>query len=417
MLKNLKAYEEYLKEAVTGGAQIIVFPEYGLTGPGFPKPEYVIPFLEEIPNPDSHVNPCLDWQPNNPNIITYTTSCLASQYKIVIVLDMADNVTLPNGTRARYNTQVAFDSDGRLLQKYHKTHLYYEPEFDTPVNQPPKSFKTSFGVTFGMGICFDIIFEEPMMSLVRAGIKDFVYSTWWVNTPPILSAVTMQQSWSFVNQVNLLASGAGTGWFNSGSGIYLSGIPIHYIYNSGTREKSVLFVSSIPDTSPVQLLQGPPSLPKDIPVAPLLQTAVVMLNQSEARVVVSVENVTCTLDYSIQISTNQSYALVAYDGYYWPTFRMTSCALYVCDPGVPSCLRFQRFTVDGQSVFQAGLQLQVEYTNNNTRTVFPIVSQTDGQLVPDWAFDLVDEDIFLLTSHTPKKIQGFGVLALDNAPG
>lgn len=55
----------------------------------------------------------------------------------------------PDG-RFQYNTQVAFSETGQLLAKYHKYHLFYEPQYNTPALPEVVYFDTSFGVRFGM---------------------------------------------------------------------------------------------------------------------------------------------------------------------------------------------------------------------------------------------------------------------------
>ena len=47
-------------------------------------------------------------------------SCLAEKYQIVLVITMIDSV---NSTYF-YNTAIAYDESGKILAKYHKSHLY-----------------------------------------------------------------------------------------------------------------------------------------------------------------------------------------------------------------------------------------------------------------------------------------------------
>jgi hypothetical protein len=41
-------------------------------------------------------------------------------------------------------------------------------------------FTTDFGVTFGMLICFDMQFYQPMASMVKRGVHDIVVSSLYV---------------------------------------------------------------------------------------------------------------------------------------------------------------------------------------------------------------------------------------------
>jgi pantetheine hydrolase len=70
----------------------------------------------------------------------------------------------PSDGRFQYNTQVVFNEQGELLAKYHKSHLYYEPQWDRG-DGVPVTFTTSFGVRFGLMICYDIMWPEPQQSL------------------------------------------------------------------------------------------------------------------------------------------------------------------------------------------------------------------------------------------------------------
>ena len=129
---------------------------------------------------------------------------------------------------------MAIDESGRLLEKYHKTHLYDTAPhtgeshwFDYPVPNP-RSFRTSFGVTFGMFICFDILFRQPAADLAMAhNISDWVFSTHWESPgPPMLPAPSVQQGFSAGLGVNVLGSNAArTGPLSQsqGSGIYAAG--------------------------------------------------------------------------------------------------------------------------------------------------------------------------------------------------
>lgn len=49
-------------------------------------------------------------------------------------------------------------------------------------------FDTDFGVTFGIFTCFDIIFEEPAVSLAKVvGVRDVVFPTAWYSELPFLT--------------------------------------------------------------------------------------------------------------------------------------------------------------------------------------------------------------------------------------
>jgi predicted amidohydrolase len=208
---------------------VVVLPEYGLTGPNFPTRESVRPFVETVPDPASMTVLCNRsiWGMSSPALTL--ASCLADRCGIDVVVDVAEVETCESQDPAcpadgvwQYNTQVALrGSDGAVVGRYRKEHLYYEPAFNRPINQSAQTFVSSFGVKFGMMICFDIMFDWPASALLDDGVKDVVYSTWWVNMPPFLTGTQVQAGWANASRVNLIAAGSGEeGWRSSGSGVY-----------------------------------------------------------------------------------------------------------------------------------------------------------------------------------------------------
>lgn len=41
------------------------------------------------------------------------------------------------------------------------------------------TFRTDFNVTFGIGVCFDLIFDTPLIALMEQGVRNFVFPTMW----------------------------------------------------------------------------------------------------------------------------------------------------------------------------------------------------------------------------------------------
>jgi len=271
MNENLDKYEAHIEAAKSAGSQIIVFPEDGLYGDDKCTRKEILPYLEFIPDPASSsapFTPCNDASYTFPRSeifpeevmfnkqpILRRVSCLAQKYEIVVVLDMGDvqpcnkttDSNCPSDGRYQFNTQVAFDEQGTLLAKYHKTHLFYEPQFNAASPSDPQTFVTSFGVKFGMMICFDMMFALPSESYVdMPDVFDLVYSTWWINTPPDFSATQIQQAWSKTMNLNLLAAGNGLNRLYSGSGIYSRGKVLQQHYNPTYEPKDFLMISKVP---------------------------------------------------------------------------------------------------------------------------------------------------------------------------
>lgn len=241
--KNLQAIEPLVEAAAKNGAQIVVFPEYGLTGASYTSRAPLSEQLERIPdNPSSgeRLIPCNNSSFSNLPFFQ-KLSCLALSHNIALVVNTGDKQPCPTHIAKKcpplgfyqYNTDIAFDSDGCYLAKYHKRHLYGFEVFLYDV--PPLevvSFTTKFGVTFGMFTCFDILFDSPAINLVEEGVKSLVFTTFWGSQFPTLISIVVQQSWSMLTSTNLIAANIhcqnitclADGVPATGSGIYTNGM-------------------------------------------------------------------------------------------------------------------------------------------------------------------------------------------------
>ncbi|XP_043500326.1 vanin-like protein 1 [Polistes fuscatus] len=221
---NVARYEDLIRNANAQNADIIVFPEDGITTYHLPQKSEMDLISTVIPS--ARFTPCTQ----NMNGMTEALkkiSCAAMKNKIYVVINIAERAPCfdnecPKGESLYYNSNVVFDRNGTVIAKYRKQNLYLEPQFNTPKHPEIVTFETDFNVTFGTFICFDILFAVPALNLTRdLGITDIVYTTAWFSETPFLTAIQTQFGWAFAENVNLLAAGyndpsAG----NSGSGIY-----------------------------------------------------------------------------------------------------------------------------------------------------------------------------------------------------
>lgn len=67
-------------------------------------------------------------------------------------------------------------SEGLLVARYHKYNLYFEAAFDVPPEPEIVTFDTPFAGRFGLITCFDILFQEPTVTLVEKVGKAFYSS-------------------------------------------------------------------------------------------------------------------------------------------------------------------------------------------------------------------------------------------------
>lgn len=75
------------------------------------------------------------------------------------------------------------------IYRYRKFHLFNEGNAQHTQTPDLKTFETDFNVTFGISICFDILFDEPMDNLVQKGVVNFVYPTRWYSELPYLTGI------------------------------------------------------------------------------------------------------------------------------------------------------------------------------------------------------------------------------------
>lgn len=237
--KNLDVFKQVTEEAGSEGVQLLLLPEGGLFSPS--DRSDAARLAEEIPplDPSDPLIPCTDSRftdsrfndsrfkgtDESPGILRFL-SCLARDNHLFLVADLADREPCQDDNCPRdgyriYNTAVAFDPEGVLVQKYHKRHLFGEYNYDVPESQELSTFDTPFG-SVGLFICFDIIYRDPGLSLIRErNVSTLLLPTNWFDEFPFLMASQYHSSFAMGNNVNLLAANMKDRSSRSiGSGIY-----------------------------------------------------------------------------------------------------------------------------------------------------------------------------------------------------
>jgi pantetheine hydrolase len=246
---NLANYLKILEEAPSS-LDIIVFPESTLN---------VLLQAIEIPEPTELSSPCDDENYPRDGILS-TISCSAKKYNRYIVINIITRVKCPdkemlenedprncseNGY-SNYNTNVVFNRNGTIISRYRKYHLFGE-RVDRPYKPQTATFQTDFGVIFGHFVCFDIMFKEPALTLVRdMKVTDIIFTSMWFSELPFLTAIQQQQGWAHTNDINLLAAGSNRPIVGStGSGIYAGkrGALTAGIYGS---DATILLTAKVP---------------------------------------------------------------------------------------------------------------------------------------------------------------------------
>ncbi|XP_058117026.1 vanin-like protein 2 [Anopheles ziemanni] len=226
---HLEEYRRLVRSPEAQPADIIVFPELTLNS---------LSDTVFVPDPDQHLAPCDDTHGS----ILVELSCLARETRKYLVINLSEQYYLQQKAETvRYNTDVVFDRNGTVIARYRKYNLFKEP--GTSVTDVPElvSFETDFGVRFGVFTCFDILFANPTLQLIKLGLRDFVFPAFWTSEPPFLASTQIFESWAYANDANLIVSGTnydlsgatGTGVFNGRNGALLThftGVPTRALY-------------------------------------------------------------------------------------------------------------------------------------------------------------------------------------------
>ncbi|KAG8193092.1 hypothetical protein JTE90_017843 [Oedothorax gibbosus] len=220
---NLGYYKKAAQVAKLKGADIILYPEYGLFM--YSSEETLEKYTENIPDPSKErANPCQDGAKFHNRPILRTLSCIAKNNSMFVVANAGDKQDChgqegcPPGGAFHYNTNVVFDRRGNLILKYHKEHLFFEEFMDLPKKQQDPRFETDFG-TFATYICFDI--DYARIGEVGRKVDAVLFSTMWFDAFPQYVSVQFWQSWSMGNNVTLLASNINNPrYYSVGSGMF-----------------------------------------------------------------------------------------------------------------------------------------------------------------------------------------------------
>lgn len=253
---HLGEYERLIRSEESKLVDIIVFPE--LTLNTLSDPVYV-------PDPQDQSTPCRE---DSPELLS-RISCLAAEVGKYIVINLSEIFDCdptgeedprpcgPHGFH-RYNTNVVFDRNGAVIARYRKFNLFREPGTNTTHLPELITFETDFGVTFGLFTCFDLLFAQPPLELIKRDVKNFIFPAMWTSEPPFLTATQIYEGWAYANNVNLIASGTnydpagstGTGVFNGRNGAVFS-----FMTGNATRELFPVRVPKIDDNLPGNLIE------------------------------------------------------------------------------------------------------------------------------------------------------------------
>ena len=308
------------------------------------------PFLEAIPDPQKvKWNPCLQPKRFPDTEFQHRLSCMARKYKLYLVANMgsvepcsaANDTDCPNDSRYQYNTNLAFDPRGLLITRYRKHHTFYLEliSYDTAKMVDHAAFKTPFG-NFGTFICFDILFQEPSISLIEKwNLDSIAFPTAWVNVLPFFSAAPFHGSFSTGKSINFLASNLHAPSIKiTGSGIYTPG-KIHVYRNPRVKSGSKLLISTV-DIKPKQIPYKKVTFPRNMKTKTVFSSKIfgdtynfAELPGKKGVAAVCHGDLCCRVAYKYKTkATDEFYVLGAFDGLHEMegTYYIQMCLLVKC---------------------------------------------------------------------------------------
>lgn len=156
--ENLAKAEKFIEKAVSGKADVVIFPEEFITGAlgdiGKKRKKFIDfegKYLEHF-------------------------RALAKKYKIDIVPG-----SWCEGVKGKiFNTAYYIDRNGKVKGKYRKNHLWISERSYGSFGKKAPVFKTRFGKA-GLAICWDLAFPEHFRKLAREGAEIvFCPSLWYL---------------------------------------------------------------------------------------------------------------------------------------------------------------------------------------------------------------------------------------------
>ncbi|PNI87184.1 VNN2 isoform 13 [Pan troglodytes] len=176
MNENIDILETAIKQAAEQGARIIVTPEDALYGWKFTR-ETVFPYLEDIPDPQVNWIPCQDPHRFGHTPVQARLSCLAKDNSIYVLANLGDkkpcnsrDSTCPPNGYFQYNTNVVYNTEGKLVARYHKvcTMLKCKTTNLTTCGRPVETASTRFEMfslsgTFGT----EYVFPEVLLTEIH----------------------------------------------------------------------------------------------------------------------------------------------------------------------------------------------------------------------------------------------------------
>lgn len=165
---NLAVAEAMVREAVAGGAQVVLLPEL-FDGPYFCK--------DQLPEHFSRAHPVV----GHPTVARFAG--VAAELGVVLPISIFEAAG-----QAHFNSVAVIDADGTVLGVYRKSHIpdgpgYTEKYYFSPGDTGFRVWPTRHGV-IGVGICWDQWFPEAARIMALQGAEILLYPTAIGSEPP-----------------------------------------------------------------------------------------------------------------------------------------------------------------------------------------------------------------------------------------
>ncbi|SCZ89012.1 BZ3500_MvSof-1268-A1-R1_Chr1-1g00892 [Microbotryum saponariae] len=175
---NLARAHDFVRQAAQQGAQLVVFPEYFLSGI-IADPQHH--HLAQLPHHE-HATASSS-ESSSPEQVTHwleTFRRLAVELKI----DIVPGTIVERGTDSEQLHNVAhyISKDGTIKGRYVKRNLWHpEKTYLTRGEEEHQVFETEWGKV-GMLICWDLAWPEAFQALLLQGVDIIIIPTCWLGT-------------------------------------------------------------------------------------------------------------------------------------------------------------------------------------------------------------------------------------------
>ena len=190
------AIEHLVRRAAARGAKLVVTPEYA--------------FSQRAPEPDPKLGPLSPKIESEAELLARFAD-LARELSVHLVI----NLVTKEGDR-RYNTQVVFGPEGRVLGKHHKFELFAAERHTFQRGDDVSVVDTPFG-RVGLLICADIYGDPHLHAKLteELGARIVAISSWWTVPDARAWLAAFARDWGvFVVAVN------GNDGLGGGSGVF-----------------------------------------------------------------------------------------------------------------------------------------------------------------------------------------------------